>query len=397
MTIPIMTQLPVAVIGSGIAGTVAALALQKAGLSPHVYEARSSAPVTEGAFLTLAVNGVEALAELGLDARTFGGFDTPRFALELGDGTCLAEMPNGPVNAHGVSQTIRRADLYAALRAAAEARGIPIHYGKKLETVTPDGDGVCIAFADGARVVASFAVGADGLHSKVRSLLDPATPRYLGLLNAGGFARGVALDGAPGTMHFVFGKRCFLGWVKHPTSGEVWWFANPAHAKEPTREELAAIDWRAELLDLFADDATPGCALVRASEEIFTGWPTYDLPKVRKWHDGRTVIIGDAAHAASPSSGQGASMAIEDAVVLGACVRDAASAAAAFDAYERARRKRVERIVAHGRRNGTGKTPGSVGRVVRDAVLRLVFRNPRQLADPSAWIYEERVRWDAAA
>src|SRR5262249_37584150 len=151
------------------------------------------------------------LAELGLDARTFGGFDTPRFALELGDGTCLAEMPNGPGHAHGVSQTIRRADLYAALRAAAEARGIPIHYGKRLETI----DQKRIAFTDGTSMAASFVVGADGLHSKVRALLDPATPRYLGLLNAGGFARGVSLEGAPGTMHFVFGKRCFLGWVKH--------------------------------------------------------------------------------------------------------------------------------------------------------------------------------------
>ena len=89
--------------------------------------------------------------------------------------------------------------------------------------------------------------------------------------------------------------------------------------------------------------------------------------------------------------------AIEDAVVLGVCMRDADSPAKAFERYERARRKRVERIAMQGRRNGTGKTPGPVGRVFRDAVLRLVFRNPTQLTDPSAWIYDGRVRWDATA
>jgi FAD-dependent urate hydroxylase len=385
------------IVGGGIAGTVAAIALREAGWRPLLLESRDAAADSVGAFLTLAVNGIETLASLGVDASKFGGFDTPRFSIQLGNGRELAEIPSGPTRPSGaVSQTIKRADLYRALRQHAEARGVAISYGRKLvDAQHTSGGGVRAVFADGSSEDGAFIIGADGLHSRVRRILDPAAPapRFLGLLNAGGFARGVAPAGQPGTMHMVFGKRCFFGWVRHPDGG-VWWFANPARKRDPDKSELAAIDWRAELLQLFRDDDTPAADIIRATETIFAGWATYDLPRVPRWHDGRMIVVGDAAHAASPSSGQGASMAIEDAVALASCLRDAGGVTPAFEAYERARRARVERMVAYGRRNGTGKTPGLLGRVIRDAVLRLIFRGGR-MGDPMGWIYEHRVAWDA--
>ena len=87
-------------------------------------------------------------------------------------------------------------------------------------------------------------------------------------------------------------------------------------------------------------------------------------------------------------------MAIEDAVVLARCLRDAPEIDRAFAAYEELRRERVERIVAQGRRNGDGKTPGRLGRVVRDLALRVVFRRMHRKtggADPMAWIHQHRV------
>jgi hypothetical protein len=92
----------------------------------------------------------------------------------------------------------------------------------------------------------------------VRRITDPNAPqaRYVPLLNTGGYARGVAVDGAPGTMHMIIGKRCFLGYVVHP-DGSVWWFANTPQAKELSRVELAAITpqrWRATLIGLFDGD-----------------------------------------------------------------------------------------------------------------------------------------------
>jgi FAD-dependent urate hydroxylase len=104
--------------------------------------------------------------------------------------------------------------------------------------------------------------------------------------------------------------------------------------------------------------------------------------------------VGDAAHAPSPTSGQGASMAAEDGVVLAQCLRDLPGIPEALAAYERLRRRRVERIVAQGARTGSVKTPGPVGRVLRDLALPLVFRF--LVTDRSqAWIYHHHIDWDA--
>ena len=86
------------------------------------------------------------------------------------------------------------------------------------------------------------------------------------------------------------------------------------------------------------------------------------------------IVIGDAAHATSPASGQGASMAIEDAVELGRCLRDLPDPAAAFAAYEGLRRDRVERVVAQGARSSNSKAAGPVGRVMRDLLLPRMLR-----------------------
>jgi 2-polyprenyl-6-methoxyphenol hydroxylase-like FAD-dependent oxidoreductase len=106
------------------------------------------------------------------------------------------------------------------------------------------------------------------------------------------------------------------------------------------------------------------------------------------------VVIGDAAHAPAPTSGQGASMAAEDAVVLAKCLRDQPDIAQALGAYERLRRPRVERIVAQAARTGSNKTPGPVGRMLQSLMLPVVFRF--LVTDKSlAWQYDHHIDWDA--
>jgi 2-polyprenyl-6-methoxyphenol hydroxylase-like FAD-dependent oxidoreductase len=152
--------------------------------------------------------------------------------------------------------------------------------------------------------------------------------------------------------------------------------------------------WRRQLVELFADDRGPARELIEEGRLELAGDSTHDLPSVPSWRRGPLVIIGDAAHAPSPTSGQGASMAAEDAVVLARCLRDLPDIPAALAAYEGLRRKRTERIVAQGARTGRAKTPGPVGRVVRDLTLPLVFR--LLVTERSqAWIHGHHIDWDA--
>lgn len=383
-----MTNKKALIIGGGIAGPVTAMALREAGLEVTVFEAYDRSSDGVGAFLTLAPNGLAALGELGLrDAVHELGMDSPRMRIINGKGKLLADfgMP---------SRTLKRADLYAALRDEAVRRGVRISYGKRLTDASLTEDGVTAVFADGTSEDGDLLVGADGLRSRTRSLIDPVAPRarHLGLLNTGGFAApGLNLPGEPGVAHFIFGRKCFFGYLIHP-NGEVWWFANPPSPKEPTPEELVAIPWRAWLMELFKNDRGPMLPIIEATEEILPGWNTYDFPTVPRWFNDRMVIIGDAAHATSPSSGQGASMAIEDALVLGQCLRDVPSTREAFATFERLRRTRVEKVVAQGKRNGSGKAPGLAGAVMRDLFMPVMARQMEK-KNLLGWITDHRLRW----
>src|SRR5215211_6141481 len=310
------------IIGGGIAGPVTAMALQRAGIDSVVYEAYdTSAGLDTGAFLTVAVNGLDALRTLDahepvLDA----GFPTGNIEFFSGTGKRLGEVPIGGTLPDGtVTHTIKRADLYRVLHDEATRRGVPIEHNRRLVDAesTPDGS-VVARFEDGTEAAGDLLIGADGIHSRTRRIIDPTTPepRYTGLGNIGGFTREASVNTKPGIYVMVWGKRAFFGYTVSP-SGEIWWFANPPEAREPDRAELAATtteQWKERLTYLFADDATPAVEIIRATPGDLAGTNQYDMPSVPTWHRGPVVIIGDAAHAASPASGQGASMAIEDAV-----------------------------------------------------------------------------------
>jgi FAD-dependent urate hydroxylase len=387
------------VVGAGVAGPVVAIALQRAGFTPTVYEARETSADERGAFLTLQVNGIDALRALGVGHVLAGlGFPTPRMRFRSGSGKALGEVSTGaPLPDGTVGRTLRRSDLYRALRDEARRRGIPIQHGRRLVDARPSPEGVRAEFGDGSTATADVLVGADGIRSRVRQVIDPAaTPaRYVPVLNTGGFAPPQETRAVPGEYEMVFGKRAFFGYAVAPDGG-VWWFANPPQRTEPAPGELSALTtehWRARLLELFAGDRTPACAIIDSTPGELAAWATHDLPSVRRWHRDGMVVIGDAAHATSPASGQGASMAIEDAVELGRCLRDLPDPAAAFATYERLRRARVERVVASGARSSGSKAAGPVGRVLRDAFLPIVLR--RQGAEAAAWLHGHHIDWDA--
>jgi 2-polyprenyl-6-methoxyphenol hydroxylase-like FAD-dependent oxidoreductase len=383
--------------GGGVCGPAAALALQRAGIEAVVYEARPSLWLAEGSYLSIATNGLNALHAIAADAAVLEtAFPTTRAVLFGGSGVRLGTVPIGSTRAAGsVSHTIRRVDLHRALHTEAVARGVRIEFGKRLTGAAVTAEGVRAHFDDGSEATGDLLVGCDGVHSITRTIIDrnAPRPRYVGLLNFGGYTAGISV-GEPGAWHMIFGARAFFGYVPDNSGGTAW-FANVPR-QQSTRDERAATtdaEWQRRLMELFADDRGPALDLIGAGRLHLAADNTHDLPHVPVWHRGPVIVIGDAAHAPSPSSGQGASMALEDAVILAKCLRDVPGSGRAFAVFERLRRDRVERIVRHGARSSSSKAAGPIGRAVRDLLLPLVFRygvTERSLA----WMYEHRVDWD---
>jgi FAD-dependent urate hydroxylase len=389
------------IIGGGVAGPVAAMALQRAGIEAVVYEAYPQTTEEVGSYLGVATNGLDALRAIGADRPVLAaGFPTADNVLHSSGGRRLGTVSNGGRLPDGtVAHTIKRARLYRALQQQASDRGVPIEFGRRLVDAhaTADG-GVTARFQDGTTATGDLLVGADGVHSATRRIIDPAAPggRYVGLVNFGGYTPQVAAA-EPGAWHLIFGKQAFFGYVVDPAGGTAW-FANvprgPVSAAE--RQATSEEQWRQRLMELFASDRGPAAELIDRGRLELAADNTHDLPKVPTWRRGPMVLVGDAAHAPSPTSGQGASMAAEDAVVLAKCLRDLPDLPRALEAYEQLRRRRVERIVAQGARTGSTKTPGPVGRALQAVLLPLVFRflvTDRSLA----WIYDHHLDWDAPA
>jgi 2-polyprenyl-6-methoxyphenol hydroxylase-like FAD-dependent oxidoreductase len=202
-----------------------------------------------------------------------------------------------------------------------------------------------------------------------------------------------------GKMHIAYGKNASFGYLVHD-DGSGGWFVNLPHREPMTVAEARKVDreeWLRRLREAFAGDRTPASDMLSRtdpSELLITG-PLETMPTVSSWSRDRMVLIGDAVHAASPSSGQGASLAVESAVQLARCLRDLPHDEA-FAAYEKLRRERVERIIAAAARtNGNKANP--IARKTRDLLMPVAMRVAMKLVKPEkmGWQFYHRIDWDA--
>lgn len=394
-----MTQGNALIIGAGVAGPVTAMALQRIGVSATIYEAYPTTASGVGAFMGLAPNGLDALAAIGVrEAVSAVGVPTPRMAMYNGAGKALAAIANGLSLPDGTTNlTIRRADLYQVLHDEAVRRGVRIEYGKRLVDVEQTDSGVVARFADGSAVSGGLLIGADGMRSKVRSLVAPSAPKpeFVGLVGTGGYAHNVEVSAQPGTFHFIFGKRAFLGYIA-VAKREVWWFANEPWAREPTSAELAAIsaaESRRRLLQLFAEDKVPARQIFEASNHDIGWLPLHAMAAPARWHHGRMVLVGDAGHVTSPSSGQGASLAIEDALELARCLRDLKDHREALATYQQLRQDRVQKVYENAKKVNASKAAGPIGRALRD-LLMPVFAKKMAAPEALAWLHRYHIEFD---
>lgn len=383
------------IIGCGVAGPATALFLKKAGIDSFIYEAEEQADDYAGLFLNLARNGLRVLKELGLDdAIRHHGIPLQTMKMISGKGKLLGTV--GQTSGEPQGFTVKRGILHKILRDEALRQGISIEYGKKLKNIEKNEEHrVSVSFEDGTMASGNYLIGCDGINSRVRKLILPnaPAPAYTGLLSFGGFLRGDLVPHEKGTQTMVFGKRAFFGYIRNEE--ETYWFGNMNYPGNPTRRELQRIpqaEWRKIVNGLYADDSSPLPEIVSAEGEIGV-YPIYDMPPVHQWHERSVVLVGDAVHATSPNAGQGASLALEDAMVLAKCMRDLPYADQAFSRYQQLRRERVERIVKYSRSIGQRKHATNPVQVFfRDLLLPMFLKSANK--DSLGWMLDYKTDWN---
>jgi 2-polyprenyl-6-methoxyphenol hydroxylase-like FAD-dependent oxidoreductase len=260
------------------------------------------------------------------------------------------------------------------------------------------GDGVIARFSDDSTARADVLIGADGIRSTVRSMIDPTapSPRYTGLLGLGGWTTGGDVESTNANYHMIFGKEAFFGY-EASDDGRISRFANLPHRDPLTlaqAREVPPEQWLQVLRDAFAADRTPAAAIIGTTSpaDLMIIGGLEIMPSAPVWSRSRAVLVGDAAHVPSPSSGQGASMAIEGAIELARCLRDLPYEEA-FAAYEGLRRGRVRRIIELAARTNSHKAAGPIARRLRDVIMPLAMK----LAKPekTAWQYNHHIDWEA--
>lgn len=353
----------VIIVGGGIGGLCTALALRNAGIEATVYErARELGEI--GAGISLWANAVTALRAIDLaDAVLAVCVPGTSGEIRRWDGTFLAEISSRELERkYGAAHiAVHRADLQAVFLDALGRDAVQL--GARCTSFEQADDAVRVCFSDGREVRGAALVGADGIRSSVRAQLHGKhEPRYAGYTAW----RGVAPFSHPslriGVGIETWGRGQRFG-VTHIGGGRVYWFATRNTVEG---EEDAAGGRKAELLARFRGWHAPIEAVIEATDDdAILRNDIYDRPPLKRWGEGRVTLLGDAAHPMTPNLGQGACQAIEDAVVLAACLRHNANVSEALRTYEL---RRIPRTTAVARRS---RMTGWYGQQERPAICWL--------------------------
>jgi salicylate hydroxylase len=344
------------VVGGGLGGMAAALALAQAGIDVRVYE--QAHQLTEvGAGVSLAPNGLRMLERLGLgDGIRRLGARHVTTELRLSDGRPAPHEPHEFARA-GRNVGIHRADLLGLL--AAQLPASAVHTGHRCTHFSQDAHSATVGFADGTTATADVVIGADGIHSVLQGfVVEPAEPVFSGVVAYRGLVP--RDDGYPaGAMRMWVGdSKHFL--VFPVRAGQLLNYVGFVPSGTSVRESWSARGDAAALAAEFSGwDPVIGRVIAAISEPGGSGfqWGMYDRAPLATWTSGRLTLLGDAAHPMLPHLGQGVNQALEDAVALATLLGSRASSAGvppALAAYEELRRDRTTRVQLGSRRNGAG-------------------------------------------
>jgi salicylate hydroxylase len=372
----------IAIIGGGIGGLTAALAFARRGANVTVYE-QAPALTEVGAGLQITPNGARALNALGIE-RALAATGVQAQAVVPMDAKTGREIARFDLSAQTPPYVFyHRAALIDILARGCDAAGVTVKLGAKITQINADGSFVC----EGSTIHPTLTVGADGLHSVVRGLINtPTEPFFTGQVAWRAMIKSDVADPvariwmAPGRHMVTYplpGGRLNIVAVQERSQ---WAQEGWHHADDPGNLRMAFADcgWEAKSILSKVDD-------VRL-------WGLFRHPVAAKWHMGAVAILGDAAHPTLPFLAQGANLAIEDASTLARCCDEDASIEAGLRSYQGKRRARVVRAIEAANKNARNYHLGGVQRMVAHAGLRTLGKvAPAAFLNRLSWLYDHDV------
>ncbi|HEX6001171.1 MAG TPA: FAD-dependent monooxygenase [Hyphomicrobiaceae bacterium] len=373
------TPLRVAVVGGGIGGSAATVALLQRGIDVHLYE-QAPALTEVGAGVAVQPNGTRMLRKLGLGdgvARYGARWTDPQYRRP--DGTFAASMWPREESESIEFYGFHRADLLGLF--VDKLPPAIVHTGHKCVGFEQTDGEATIVFANGARVTADVVVGADGIHSALQPhVVPPSPPIFSGSVASRGIVTAASVNWPAGAM------RNWLGAGKHflvfpVRGGELINYVGFITTDEATRESWSQPGDPGYLAREFAGwDPLVGAIIAQITTTF--RWGLYDREPLPRWTEGRLTLLGDAAHPMLPHAGQGANQAIEDAVALAAVLAraDRTSAPRALQIYEKLRREHTAGVQGKSRSNGAKYEAAGGNLAVRDQALAQQYKE-------RAWIW----------
>lgn len=343
-----LKDLKITVIGAGIGGLTAALALRRQGARVTVLE-QAEAISEVGAGLQITPNGVAVLKALGLADDLAWCSQRARGVVLRGHrrGDQVLRLDLDEYAAGLRYYFVHRSDLVSLLAGAARREGVKVRLLQKAERVEP-GPQPVVHLGNGAQRGSDLVVGADGLHSKTRAALNGAdTPFFTGQV--------AWRATVPNHLGLPPEAQVFMGPGRHLVAYPLrdGRLVNLVAVQE--RRAWAEEDWHykddpAHLRAAFSRFGGTAAALLQAVDEVLL-WGLFRHPVAARWHQGHAAILGDAAHPTLPFMAQGANLALEDAWVLARSLQEAPDIGSGLEAYQSRRRERAQNVVQAASRN----------------------------------------------
>ncbi|KAI5456861.1 hypothetical protein BGZ63DRAFT_428301 [Mariannaea sp. PMI_226] len=337
----------VCIIGGGIAGLSSAIALSRIGLTCEVFEKNDA---KEGAAIGLTGQVVNALDELGIydlvhDAGHPFSHDSQAASLRDSTGNLLNAFPKPKTTDAKLGVGIYRPTLIKLMTEVAKGLGVKINLEVTFTNIDNRSDGVTVTLTTGQSRTYDILLGADGISSETRRILFPhiPPPAYSGQWSIRWMAPGPPIE--PESWYSSSVGR--MGFYALPEGPEGLIYC-PSVFNVPENKRMTGEDVYSLFSDLLDSMTAPAIVELRSRlkpDSVLIGRPFNWILLPQPWHTNRALLIGDAAHATTAHLGMGGGMAIEDAVVLAQCIKEAKSIGVAFEAFIKRRFERVALVV----------------------------------------------------